>query len=62
VADVITLPRPTRTDGDSDLDLPPCGNAWQPLCPHGGPHACWTWRGWPHICRCLRCDTRPVTA
>jgi hypothetical protein len=60
VADVVTLPRPTRTAADAELALPPCRNAWGPLeCPHAGrrpgPHVCWTWTGWPHICRCLRC-------
>lgn len=60
MGDLITLPKPTRTEGDADLGLGPCGNAWGPIeCPHAGywpgPHVCWTWTGWPHICRCMRC-------
>ena len=59
VADVIPLHRPTRTRDDVELDLPPCGNAWSLACTRAGgrtgPHVCWTWSGWPHICRCLRC-------
>lgn len=23
-----------------------------------GAHICWTWTGWPHICRCLRCASQ----
>lgn len=55
------LRMPTRTGGDAELDLPPCDNAWGPYdcVPALGarrPHACWTWTGWPHVCRCLRCN------
>jgi hypothetical protein len=60
VADVIALP--TRTKGE--VDLPPCGNAWGPLeDPDAGgskgPHVCFTWSGWPHICRCTHCRFAP---
>jgi hypothetical protein len=41
---------PTRTPHDAELDLPPCRREW-------GPHICWTWTGWPHICRCLHCTS-----
>lgn len=57
MGDVIQLVK--RTPTPSNPDLPPCGNAWGPNdCPEGGPHLCWTWQGWPHICRCMRCHFR----
>jgi hypothetical protein len=57
VADVIALPRPTRTDRDSELDLPPCDRQWPGQCrPDSPAHRCWTWTGWPHVCRCTRCE------
>lgn len=60
---VTSLPGPSRTPGDVALDLPPCGNTWTPRTCRGfdqrSPvdHQCWTWSGWPHICRCMRCGT-----
>jgi hypothetical protein len=61
MGDLLAL-RPTRTEADVKIDLPPCGQEWGPDCPRAGwlpgPHRCWTWAGWPHICRCLRCKTK----
>jgi hypothetical protein len=59
-SNVVTFPKPTRTPAEPDM--PPCRNTWGPLdCHHAGrrrgPHVCWTWRGWPHVCRCLHCST-----
>jgi hypothetical protein len=66
LADVIALHRPTRTPGVAGPDLPPCGRTWTPRTCRGfdqrSPidHQCWTWSGWPHICRCLRCHREAV--
>lgn len=63
VADVIPLLRPTRTHADLTLDLPHCDTTWTPRTCRGydqrSPvdHRCWTWTGWPHICRCMRCGS-----
>lgn len=37
MADVVSLPRPTRTDGDSEVDLPPCDREWPGWCRRPGP-------------------------
>lgn len=55
MGDVIALPRP-RTPADTGVDLPPCVRAWPGQCHAGTTHRCWTWSGWPHICRCTRCE------
>lgn len=61
--DVIQLRGRNRSPADADLDLPACGAEWGPRgCPASGRqqrHACWTWTGWPHVCRCLRCNRAP---
>jgi hypothetical protein len=50
------LRMPTRT---AEVDLPPCRTTWGHGCPLAdgklGAHTCWTWSGWPHPCRCMRC-------
>jgi hypothetical protein len=54
-----TLRKPTRVPDDGQLDMPPCNATWGVGCTTAGGrpvrHRCWTWAGWPHICRCLRC-------
>ncbi len=56
MADATVLRMPTRT---AEADLPPCRNTWGDGCGTDGklgPHQCWTWSGWAHTCRCMRCD------
>lgn len=55
MGDVITLPKPTIPDDDSEIDMPPCGREW-PGHANGAAHRCWTWTARPHICRCTRCE------
>ena len=61
MGDLLTLPRPNRTRDDDLLDMPACGIEWgtgdcTPVFGQPRRHACWTWTGWPHICRCTRCE------